>query len=461
MAISKVIYKSSANATPETWMDATTATAAAADITAPKTAMLADGVMTTGMGSGVENREDLCEAKDVDFIDFDGRLLYSYTAQEFLALDALPPNPSYPGLVAQGWNWTLSDAKAYVSEWGALVVGQSYITTDGRTRAYVHVTKAQTDANAVFTLCLYSITSGTGTVYWGDEATSTITSYTGVKALKHTYSSPGDYIIEIEINSGSFSIGGHQSHANIIDVPASSTNVGKVSLSLEKVEVGSNISGFGRQPFHGCYNLKSVSIPTSLTGFNDTANSDGSAFESVVMKGVVFPSGFQGKAVRMFEGCWSIRYISVPKSTTMLSIGTTATRSLHNLRKLTMYSLENTETSTIRIWYAKNYCTHVIIPGNYTTLAAGTVAGSLIRKFTIPQTVTTVQSEALIYNYYLEELHVLPTSVPTMGNTRALLGLNPNCIIYVPYSADHSILNAYQTATNWSTYASKMQEEPQ
>ena len=33
-------------------MDATTATAAAADITAPKTAMLADGVMTTGTGSG-------------------------------------------------------------------------------------------------------------------------------------------------------------------------------------------------------------------------------------------------------------------------------------------------------------------------------------------------------------------------------------------------------------------------
>lgn len=52
MAISKVIYKSSPNATPETWMDATTATAAAADITSPKTAMLADGVMTTGTGTG-------------------------------------------------------------------------------------------------------------------------------------------------------------------------------------------------------------------------------------------------------------------------------------------------------------------------------------------------------------------------------------------------------------------------
>ena len=52
MAISKIVYKENAEATPVVWMDATTATAAAADITAPKTAMLADGVMTTGTGSG-------------------------------------------------------------------------------------------------------------------------------------------------------------------------------------------------------------------------------------------------------------------------------------------------------------------------------------------------------------------------------------------------------------------------
>ena len=51
MAISKVIYKSSASATPVTWIDATPATAAAADIMSPKTAMLANGVVTQGTGS--------------------------------------------------------------------------------------------------------------------------------------------------------------------------------------------------------------------------------------------------------------------------------------------------------------------------------------------------------------------------------------------------------------------------
>lgn len=52
MAISKIIYKQNAQDTGTVWMDATPATAVAADITAPKTAMLADGILTTGTGSG-------------------------------------------------------------------------------------------------------------------------------------------------------------------------------------------------------------------------------------------------------------------------------------------------------------------------------------------------------------------------------------------------------------------------
>lgn len=52
MAISKIIYKSSPQATGEVWMDATTATAAAENIIAPYTAMLSNGIVTTGTGSG-------------------------------------------------------------------------------------------------------------------------------------------------------------------------------------------------------------------------------------------------------------------------------------------------------------------------------------------------------------------------------------------------------------------------
>ena len=49
---------------------------------------------------------------------------------------------------------------------------------------------------------------------------------------------------------------------------------------------------------------------------------------------------------------------------------------------------------------------------------------------------------------------------PTLG-IGVFTGASESLAIYVPYSADHSILAAYQSATNWSTWASYMQEEPQ
>jgi len=60
----------------------------------------------------------------------------------------------------------------------------------------------------------------------------------------------------------------------------------------------------------------------------------------------------------------------------------------------------------------------------------------------------------------MKEYHFQSTSVPTAGTT-IFDSIQSDCIIYVPYSADHSILEAYKTANNWSTYATYMQEEPQ
>ena len=52
------------------------------------------------------------EEKDVNFYDYDGTRLYSYTLAEVQALTELPELPSHDGLICQGWNWTLADIKA-------------------------------------------------------------------------------------------------------------------------------------------------------------------------------------------------------------------------------------------------------------------------------------------------------------------------------------------------------------
>lgn len=77
------------------------------------------------------------DEKDVFFYDYDGTVLYSYKKSDFLALSSMPANPTHSGLTAQGWNWTLSDAKTYVTTYDKLNIGQMYITDDGDTRIYI------------------------------------------------------------------------------------------------------------------------------------------------------------------------------------------------------------------------------------------------------------------------------------------------------------------------------------
>ena len=61
---------------------------------------------------------------DVNFYDYDGTLVMSYTADDFLELSQIPQNPSHEGLTAQGWNWNLSDAQAYVRKYGMLEIAE-------------------------------------------------------------------------------------------------------------------------------------------------------------------------------------------------------------------------------------------------------------------------------------------------------------------------------------------------
>lgn len=141
--------------------------------------------------------------KAVNFIDYDGTILYSYSEADALALTDLPANPSHSGLTAQGWNWTLAQIKAQLTAMpGAPVwVGQKYITDDGKTRIYC---RFETGRLAPY---LGLSVNGTVTVDWGDGSstdTLTGTSLNTVKTVQHTYSEAGDYTITLTVESGSF-----------------------------------------------------------------------------------------------------------------------------------------------------------------------------------------------------------------------------------------------------------------
>ena len=143
--------------------------------------------------------------KDVDndvlFLDYDGTVLHDYTAAQFAQLTEMPANPNHTdiGLTADGWNWSLADAKAYVATYGALDIGQMYRPTSGKTEIDIDLD----DPNYLSPWISFYM-SGTVVIDWGDTQTDTVTeSSFARKYIQHTYNQTGKYTIKLDKQNGS------------------------------------------------------------------------------------------------------------------------------------------------------------------------------------------------------------------------------------------------------------------
>ena len=101
----------------------------------------------------------------------------------------------------------------------------------------------------------------------------------------------------------------------------------------------------------------------------------------------------------------------------------------------------------------------------FTKVTTASNAASMFRScyglhgsITIPTSITQIGSYFLNGTRSLYEYHFLSATPPTLANTNAFNNMSDygGKKIYVPAAS----LEAYKTATNWSTYASYIQEEP-
>lgn len=414
---------------------------------------LADTIDSIPTGGGAS-----IEEKDVNFIDYDGTVVYTYTAAEFANLSALPANPSHDGLTAQGWNWTLSDAKTYVAKYGMLEIGQNYITTDGKTRIYISITEWEKPIKFYYT----QSTTNLVTVDWGDGSSTQKSSSTSA-SLTHTYANAGDYVITMYASSGSYSLS--RSSCTMFD--NQSSQYANYYLITKGILIGSNVVKIGGGLL-GAKVCGFFSIPTSVTTIDTSAfrnMTDGSA-------GIVIPSGCTAIGQYAFTS-FSGR-VSLPKS-----VASIAQQAFYNATFIPRLSLpENVTYGATPMQSAKiqrlvigegvtdltsyfanvDLCREIVVPEGVTTISGDYVlGGSNISKATIASTVTDMAGYSVV-NSTIVELIMLPTTPPAYGystipSTSSLLS---QFKMYVP----HGCLSAYQSATGWSAYASKMVEMP-
>ena len=404
-------------------------------------------------GSGGGGGGTTADSKAVNFIDYDGTILYSYTAADALALTELPANPSNTGLTAQGWNWSLANIKTYLTKYPDSIVnvGQMYTTDDGKTRLYIYIDDDTPANRMTFYVRFTASTSDNTTIDWGD-GTSEVKGSTSETDYAHTYASTGHYTITLTVNSGTISFTGTSGSAEYAIYGSTSTSYSYNRGRIRKVEIGNNVTNIENYAFYNCYSLTSITIPDSVTSIGGNA-----FYYCYSLTSITIPDGVTSIVGSTFLACHSLTSITIPDDVT--SIGNSA---FYNCYSLTSITIPDSVTSIGNS--AFYYCyslTSITIPDGVTSILGSTFqACHSLTSITIPDGVTSIASSAFYNCYAVGEYHLLPNTPPTLSKN-AFTGIASDCIIYVPYSADHSILNAYKTATKWSNYASQMQEEPQ
>jgi len=387
-------------------------------------------------------------AKEVNFRDYDGTVVYSYTPAEFAALTAMPANPDHSGdeipLTSQGWNWSFADAQTYVAKYGRLEVGQMYATADGKTHVLIHLEQGRT--SPILGCC----PNGTVDVDWGDGTahdTLTGTSVTTVKwTPRHEYAAPGDYDIKLTCtgtmgfygsstsnqNSGllRYSSGAdirNRLYQNAIQAVYFSeviNSIGNYALryctSLSSISIPNSVTSIFTDAFRYCYNLTSVSIPDSVTSISNNAFSNTERLSSVSI-----PNGVTSITKGAFSGCHNLTSVSIPDS--VMAVAETL---FSGCARLTSVNISDSATSIQTGAFSSCYT---------------------LTSISIPDSVTSIGTSAFSDCGGVAELHFLPATPPTVASASAFSSIPTDCKIYVPTGS----LSAYTTATNYpssSTY---------
>lgn len=274
--------------------------------------------------------------------------------------------------------------------------------TDGKTHIWIQIAESAPANRRTFYLRWTQSMSNGVTVDWGDGSTPETYGGTDAANYSHTYAAGGDYEITLEVTSGTISFVG-DSDNRIYGGKGTSNQFNRCRIHRVFFGSGVAIDGVGQYVFYQCYGLTSITISDDVTTIGQYA----------------------------FYQCYGLALIPIPDSVT--SIGNNAMQYCYNLVSVT-------------------------IPDSVTNIGDNAFYGcSALVSITIPESVTNIGSNAFYNCYGMSEYHLMPTIPPALANYNAFNAIPTDCIIYVPRGS----LSAYKTATNWSTYASRMQEEPQ
>ena len=407
-------------------------------------ALVASGGRSGGeSGGGVVS----VPAKDVNFYDYDGVRLYSYTLEEANALTAMPDAPKHDGLTFQRWNYALEKVQSATQP---MDVGATYISADGKTRLYIYIPPnsmagREPPRNQVPIRFSQTVDNGV-TIDWGDGSDPETVSGTGNKSMKHEYAAPGDFVISLYPSDGcTLGLGADTTSICVMGATNNSNNV--YCNMLKRVVIGRGVVRISTGAFNDCGSLSSVVIPEDVTDIG------GQAFLYCrSLTAIVIPDGVPTFGSHAFNVCDSLVRLVIPDSVTYF--GTHSFDGCSSLASLVLP--HGVTTSNVFVFYGCYTMSSLVLTNGITGISESMFRNCYaLASVTIPSSVSSIGESAFENCYGLKEVHMLGMTPPTLESS-VFFGAQSDCTIYVPQGC----LEAYQTATNWATYANRMQEEP-
>lgn len=461
----------------------------------------------------------IVEEKNVNFYDYDGELVYSYSKADFLALNEMPANPTHDGLTAQGWNWTLSDAKTYVTSYDYLNIGQHYVTSDGKTRVYVHLD----DPDYLFCQASWDQSAANGvSINWGDGSEPETVAGTGQKQLFHAYQNTGDYMVEYTVLNGTVRFGGNNDGFRIFGPAITGGNNLYRTDCISKIELGSCV-GFHSHCFRYFLKIDKLNIPSTAGTWDAPCDN---IFDSCYMlKCVTIPNGVTYLGNSAFAACYSMKAICIPNTVTQTRGGTfrylteitmltfppgviiqstygisdnralkrlimpnakiynangtysfTGNTTLETAPLLTINGESNITTIPGNTYANCNSLKELTIPSTVTTIGAGAFSNCYqIKEITLPQNITAISQDCFSGMYALSKIDI-PSGVTSIGSNSFRNNTNmkkvniskitppslgsafvfQNCSASLMIIVPGSSIESYRTATNWTAFKANL-----
>lgn len=194
--------------------------------------------------------------------------------------------------------------------------------------------------------------------------------------------------------------------------------------AMTEAEIGNCVTSIGKDVFSNCSGLTSCNIPSGVTTIGDNAFEYCRSLTSIVIPDSVTSIGYYA-----FDGCSGLTSCTIGSGVTSFSTG-----AFENCTSLTSINIPNGVTS---IGYYLFY--------GCTSLTSVTIGSS----------VTEIGDDAFCDCSSLTRVTCLATTPPALSRYDVFKNTN-NCPIYVPAES----VDTYKAASNWSSYASRIQAIP-